>query len=111
MKDFLVGLAITVVVVVGLYAFAAFQLGVWAPWAIDKQTEVTRKTNSYITTKQQAINGYVRQYDQLGNYDQTPEVQRQRANIVYLICDDAQKIKEEFVPRPAIVLMEEEGCK
>lgn len=91
-------------------AVEAFGLAVWAPWAMDKRTEVVRNTNQYVETQQSKIYGLVRQYDELGAYEQTEEVERQRGNLVEQMCEAAGKIEPAYVPEQAQPLMREEGC-
>ncbi len=91
-------------------AVEAFGLSVWAPWATNRQTEVTRNTNQYVTTQQEKIYGLVRQYDKLENYEQTAEIDQQQSNLVEQMCDAALKLDDQYVPEQAQPLMTQEGC-
>ena len=104
------GFAIATLVVIWVVAVEAAGLSIWAPWAADKRTEVIRNTNQYVETQQAKINGLVRQHDQLENYDQTSEIDRQQSNLVYQMCEAAGKIEDQYVPEPAMPLMRQEGC-
>lgn len=105
-----IGAVVLTLSLVWVLGVEAFGLAVWAPWRANMVTEITRNTNQYVTTQQVAISGLVRQYDELENYPQTEEIDRQQRNLVLQMCDKAMLIDDEYVPEQAQPLMRQEGC-
>ncbi len=93
----------------------------YAPWREDRRTEVTRNTNQYVTTQQQAILGLLQAYQQaevnLAFWQGTPTMQTtieatrgQQLQKVRGMCDAAARIDDPYVPSEAKPLMRQVGC-
>lgn len=103
-----IGLIVLAVAV--LYGVAAADLGLWAPWAANKRTEIVRNTNQYVETQRRQILGDLEEYDRLETFSQTPEIDRAQHHIVLSMCEAADQIDRQYVPEQALSLMTAEGC-
>jgi hypothetical protein len=119
----LIALALTIGLV---YGIAAANLTWWQPWARNKQTEITRNTNQYVTTQQSII------ADAYGNFQDadrsitilrgTPVsdpsfnqtlINQELSTLQYeagRMCAAANQIDSQYVPDYARGPMQQAGC-
>lgn len=99
------GTLICLVVLIGAaVGLEAAGLQWYAPWRADKQTEITRNTNQYVTTQQETI------LDALRRYNDPNATSAQKGGAVDDMCRAANRIDDEFVPVAAREPMNQRGC-
>lgn len=96
-----VGIILLTLVGVGLNAAGLMW---YEPWRRNRETEITRNTNQYVTTQQDALmNSYQRYIDPVAT-----DAQKKAA--VIDMCSSANKIDAQYVLEPAKPIMRQAGC-
>lgn len=110
-KDGLTAVGLTVIGIVCLVLIVGAGVGMeaagltwYAPWKANKQTEVIRNTNQYVTTQQEMIADGMRRYNDPNATD------AQRGSAVDDMCRAANRIDPQYVPELAKQPMRQRGC-